>query len=202
MSFSLDRRTIRTAICVIAISFAAGDAFKDVRDYRRAGTHPAPMTVADASAASAVSPFVRRWIRLTEPLQLDCEHALLDSGDGDSGAATVILAFDQQRQHSFLVQYKGNLHCDEARALPLEGMLVEPSTKFWTTHGMSVPATPFPMIQLEVGVDPSGLLQEAEVLSGVTAICMGLLWYMWIYRRSPEQKKSNETPFAKAARVP
>jgi hypothetical protein len=201
---NLDPRFFRTAIALFALLLATGQAVKDLRDYRQAGSHPASMSMSDATAASSAMPFIRRWINLREPLQLECSQALFDGGDVEENAATIILALDEPKQHAFLLQYRGKVSCDAASTLPLEGMLVQPSAKFWTTHGMSLPNPSLPLMQIDVGSDPTGLLKEAEVLGGVVVICAALLWYTLIFsRRRPSRPiPVEETTFAKAARVP
>jgi hypothetical protein len=201
---NLHPRFFRTAIALIALLLATGQAVKDLRDYRQAGSHPASMSISDATSASSATPFIRRWIHLREPLQLECSQALYDEGDGDENAATLILAFDELRQHAFLLQYRGRVSCDAASTFPLDGMLVQPSAKFWTTHGMSLPNPSLPLMQIDLGSDPTSLLKEAEVLAGVVVICGALLWYMLIFsRRRPSRPiPVEETNFAKAARVP
>ena len=195
-------RFFRTAIALSAVLFATGDALKDLRDYRKAGTHPATMSVSDATAASAAMPFVRRWIHLSEPLQLDCSQALYDEGDVEENAATMILALDESRQHAFLLRYRGKLDCDAASQVPMQGMLVPASAKFWTVHGMTVPATSYPLMELQVGSDPKGLLREAEVLAGVVAVSLALLWYLWVFPKTKRSLIAPEGGFAKAARAP
>jgi hypothetical protein len=201
---NLDPRFFRTAIALLALLLATGQAVKDLRDYRQAGSYPASMSISDATRASSAAPFVRRWIHLREPLQLACSQAVYDEGDVDENAATLILALDQFRQHAFLLQYRGKVSCDAASTFPLEGMLVQPSAKFWTTHGMSLPNPSIPLMQIDVGSNPTGLLKEAEVLAGVVVICGALLWYMLIFsRRRPSRPiPFKESGFAKAARVP
>lgn len=182
----------------IALVFAVVTVVKDVRDYRRAGSKPGEMTVAQAREASAATPFVRRWIRITEPLQIDCKQALQQS-ENDKVTAIVILAFDQSRQQPFLLDYPRDAeNCQQLRDIPMEGMLIQPEVKYWTTQGMKVPTTQYPMMGLRVGQTPKTLLNEAEVLSGVAAIMIGLLCFAYV-SGPKKQTISPEKAFAKAA---
>jgi hypothetical protein len=139
LKFDLNIRTIRTAICLIAIFLAGGDALKDYRDYRQAGSSPIPMSISEATGVYAATPFIRKWVSLTEPLELDCAQALEQTDDGKV-TSTVILAFDHEKQHAFLLDYEEEFKgCDDASIRPLIGMLDEPLTKFWTTGAKLFP---------------------------------------------------------------
>jgi len=175
---------------MLAFPLASWEAFTDFRDYRSAGSQPQEITIAQASSIRAESPSVRHWVRLTEPLQLECSQALLQTKDGKPDGA-VILAFDQTKEHAVLLKFTGNIqNCEQAGSLPMDGMLGEPWTKFWTTHGMSVPSTPTPMLGLDVGSNPQEFLQGAEVTAGVAIISLALLCWAYFSKTRPPVRRA------------
>ena len=198
MTLNSGSRIKLLAVGTLAFVIASGTVVKDVRDYRRAGTAPRDTTLAEAREVSRADPFVRRWVRLTEPLELDCGQALQETEDGKL-KATVVLAFDGSKTQPFLLDYERDQpNCEELRALPLEGILDEPLTKFWTVHGMTLPSTSNPVITLRVGAHPSGLKTEAELLTVVALISLWLLWFA--YKSGPQKPFiSPEKAFAQSA---
>jgi hypothetical protein len=190
MTLNSGSRIKLLTVGALAFVIASGSVVKDVSDYRRAGTTSSDMTLAEAREASTAHPFVRRWVRLKEPLELDCGQALQETEDGKL-KATVVLAFDESKTQPFLLDYERDQPtCEELKALPLEGILDEPLTKFWTVHGMTLPSTSNPVITLRVGARPSGLKTEAELLTVVALISLWLLWFA--YRSGP--KKTTISP--------
>lgn len=196
MKFDVNVRTIRTLVCVTGFFFAAGDALKDYRDYRQAGPSPIPISITEASAVYAATPFVRKWVSLTEPLELDCAQALEQTDDGKV-TATVILAFDAEKQHAFLLDYEEKFsNCEEARGRSLVGMLDAPLTKYWTTNGKTVPSTPNPFMHLRVGWNPEKLLQGAQVEGSVALILAIFLFVLWKFPgKHSRPVQPQETPF-------
>ena len=178
MAFQWNARTYRTAICIIGIVLAGGNALKDYRDYKNAGSTPQEMTIAQAAAASSAPGFSRRYVRLNEKLTLECSQTVQDTQD-NAVTSTLYLAFDEGKQHAFLLHYQGAVDCGDAQAQGLDGLLVPASTKFWTVHGKTVPATPNPLMELRVHSDPEDLLQGAKVSLGVCVVAFIGLWILW-----------------------
>jgi hypothetical protein len=198
MTLNSGSRIKLLAVGTLAFVIASGTVVTDVRDYRRAGTVPSDTTLTEAREVSRAHPFVRRWVRLTEPLELDCGQALQETEDGKL-KAIVVLAFDGSKTQPFLLDYERDQpNCEELKALPLEGILDEPLTKFWTVHGMTLPSTSNPVITLRVGAHPSGLKTEAELLTAVALISLWLLWFA--YKSGPSKPFiSPEKAFAQNA---
>ena len=160
--------------------------FNDLRNYRTAGSQPSDMTMADVRQAAAIKPFHQRWVRLVEPVNFDCSHAL-QWIEGDN-VTEVVLAFDASKQQPLWLEYKGGYGCETVQNIPLEGMLIKPD-KFWTNKGMFVPSSQYPLMELRVGRSPADLLREAESMGAVSLVCVGMLLLGYITR--PKKKPVN-----------
>jgi hypothetical protein len=167
------------AVGALAFVLGGADSLSNLHDYVRAGTEPTEMNLDQARAASASHPFIRRWVRLTEPLDLNCGQRLHERVDGEI-KSIIVVAFDSSKEQPVLVEYEHPPNgCEELKSVPLEGMLIQPELKYWTTHGMAAPSAKYPLLGLRVGENPSALLTQAELLGGVAIISLGMLVFAY-----------------------
>jgi hypothetical protein len=158
---------------IVGLVVSTGIALSDFREAARAGTQPAEMTMAQVRDA-VTTPFVARWVRLTEPLQIECSQGLVWT---ESGKATmVVLAYESSRQQPFWLEYEGNHSCNELGSISTEGMLVEPS-KFWIKHGMVQPSSPYPLLQLNVGETPLKVRKDAQSIALADLLFIAMLGF-------------------------
>ncbi len=168
----------------LGLALMTGFLLKDLRDYCLRGSQPSELTVAQVRETAARKPFVRRWVRLTEPLQLDCSRARGWVEDGKT--SIVVLAFDASRQQPFWVEYNDrSQNCDDLKTIALEGMLVEPE-KFWIKQGMVRPSSQYPLMELKVGATPSDLRRSAASMGAADLIFIAMLWVG--YASSPRKR--------------
>jgi hypothetical protein len=165
----------------------------DLRNYRSAGSQPSDMTIAAIGQAGTTKPFSQRWVRLVEPVNLECSHAL-QSVEG-SNVTEVVLAYDSSKEQPLWLEYKGSYACETLKDIPLEGMLVEPD-KFWSKHGMFAPPSRYPLMELKVGRSPADLLKDAESMGAACLLFLVMLSLAYITR--PKKKAvSLMSPLAK-----
>jgi len=165
----------------------------DLRNYWMAGSQPSDMTMAVLQQTAVTKPFAQRWVRLVEPVSLDCSHALRWTEGGN--VTEVVLAFDDSKQQPIWLEYRGGYNCEELKSIPLEGMLVEPD-QFWTKHGMFAPSSRYPLMELKAGRSPADLLKDAESMGAACVLFIVMLLLGYVTR--PKKKEvSLLSPLAK-----
>jgi hypothetical protein len=171
--------------------------FKGLRDYRLADSQPIEMTIAQVTEAAVREPFVPRWIRITEPLQIDCLQSRQWTEDGKT--STVVLAFDAAKQQAFWLEYRGSIDCRELRNTAFEGMLVVPE-KFWKKQGMVQPSSSYHLVELSIGETPSDLRIKVESFAAADLLFIAMLCVGFLLPGHKGQEMAASTGAARAIR--
>jgi len=177
----------------IILLLFTGFLLRDVRAYRQAGAQPRGVNVAQVQEIAAAPNFGASWIRLNEPLEMNCSQSM---GWEENGKTSfVILAYDQSKQQPFWLEYQGQHSCEEFRSLPLVGLLVPPDT-FWIKQGMIRPPLAHPLVELKVGATPADLRTNIYTWLAVELIGIAALAVAYIAR-----PKKTTPSYATAASV-
>lgn len=135
----------------IVLAIGVGGFIAEYQDYRGLGDAPRPITLAEAAAA----PDATRWVTLTDAVTPDCSSKLLEQ-TGGAVTGTRYLASDPAGERWVYLRLDGNVPC----AAPFEGTKgilkrAAPGLPGWLKeHGVQVPPSRFPLMELSVGDDP------------------------------------------------
>ena len=164
---------------------AAGSALRNYGQYQHMAKGPEQIAVADAFGAEPLP----RWVHLNGALELDCTAGGLQQTTNGTVDFTMYLAQDADKRHAFLLQFKGDVDCGTASARPLEGLLVEPSMYWWTKNNMPAPSAP--VVELDVGYDPSTRLHDAiwaALVAVMLLACSGVFWSAYVKQRARSER--------------
>jgi hypothetical protein len=142
---------------------------RHLRSYLQMGKEPEQITAAQAFEIPLDSG--SHWVRLSEKLQLNCEQALQEISS-ETVEFTEYLAQDNG-QHTFFLQYKGDTDCKAASERPLEGLLAAPPIYWWTKNKMPVPNPQ--SVELKVGYAPTEELHESIGAFLAALVMLGLV---------------------------
>jgi hypothetical protein len=183
-------------IGLVGLVVSTGISLKAMRDYYDAGTEPSEMTMAQVRDAATRTPFAVRWVRLTEPVQLDCSSAL--QWMEEDTASTIVLAFDESKQQPFWLQYNQPVTtCAQLKSIELQGILMQPE-KFWIKQGMVKPSSQYPLMELKVGQTSSDFRKNALSMGAANLIFLAMLG-LWFLSRPPKPQTHFEA-LARASR--
>jgi hypothetical protein len=152
-------RIIGITLSIAAALACAFYGLRHYQNYAHMGKRPEEITAAQAFDVPLDA--TARWVRLKEPLQLNCDKALQELSGG-SVEFTEFLAYDATGKYAFLLQYKGETTCAGTRAVPLEGLLKTAPMYWWTGNNMPTPTSD--PVELRLGEKPTADLWEALCL--------------------------------------
>jgi hypothetical protein len=135
-----------------------------MQDYRSAGPVPAEMRIEEAITPHSVSDGRVRWVHITTKMVPTCET--LKESQGTHVDKTTYLVLDETKKYGLLVEFEGNVGCDEAAQRPMEGLLMPAKTAFWESSGGSVPQTLLPLMRLIAGRKRDYYLKSAGIAGG------------------------------------
>ena len=179
-----DAKLLLIRIIGITLSIAGGLAytfygFRHYQNYAHMGDQPEEITAAQAFAVPLDAS--TRWVRLKEPLNLKCDHALQQI-DGGTVAFTEFLAYDETGKYAFLLQYKGDTDCAGTRAVPFEGVLKAAPMHWWTMNNMPYPTSD--PVELRLGEKPNEELKQAIYALIIVPFLLGVAVFLIRYQRS------------------
>jgi hypothetical protein len=150
---------VRIAFLTLCIAAALAFGYyglRHARTYARMRQQPEEITAAQAfDVPLGAGP---RWVRLNEPLKLDCDHGLQQLKDGNV-EFTEYLAYDETGKYAFLLQYKGDAGCARTPSVPGQALLKTPPMYWWTINNMPVPTSD--PVELKIAADPADERNDA-----------------------------------------
>jgi hypothetical protein len=142
------------ALGAIVLAIGVGGFLAEYQDYRGLGDAPRPITLSEADAA----PDATRWVTLTDPVTPDCNSRLQEQSGG-SVTGTRYLASDAGGERWVYLRLHGDVPC-AASLDGAQGILkrADSGLPAWLKeHGVQVPASRFPLMELSVGDDPGSI---------------------------------------------
>jgi hypothetical protein len=187
------------AIRIALITLCAGGGLaaryyglRHAQSYARMAKQPEEITAAQAFAVPLDQG--PRWVRLKEPLQVNCDHALQELTNGVVDF-TEYLGYDATGKYAFLIRYKGDTDCGGTQAVQWEGLLKSPPMYWWTTNKMPYPASE--PVELQLQAKPTEELKEAVSAFVIVPMAIGLVAVF--ARARPLKPKSPQQQFQERA---
>jgi hypothetical protein len=186
-------RIILVTLCVGGGVAAGYYAMSHARSYARMGNQPEEITAAQAfDVPLDAGP---RWVRLKEPLKVNCDHALQELTNGVVDF-TEYLGYDATGKYAFLIQYKGDTNCAGTQAVPWEGLLKSPPMYWWTINHMPDPNSE--PVELKLQANPTEELKEAIGAFVALVMLIGSA-AVFAWARPPKPKSPQQHFQARAA---
>lgn len=193
-----DAKLFLTRIIGITLSIAGALActFYGLRHYHNyAHMGKQPEEISAAQAFDVPLDANTRWVRLKEPLNLNCDHALQQI-DGGTVEFTEFLAYDETGKYAFLLQYKGDTDCAGTRAVPFEGVLRAAPVRWWTMNNMPNPTSD--PVELRLGEKPNEELKQAIYVLIIVPFVLWLTVFLIRYQRPDYPQPANRPPQGRA----
>ena len=90
---------------------------------------------------------------------------------------TTHLVLDETNKYGLLVEFEGNVNCEEAAQRPMEGLLMPAKTSFWENNGGTLPQTVLPLMRLMAGRKRNYYLMNAGIAAGFMLV-MGTVFVL------------------------
>lgn len=177
-------------IAFLTLCTAAALAFgyygvRHARSYARMGQQPEEISAAQAFDVPLNSG--PRWVRLNEPLQLDCTHGLQQIKNGNV-EFTEYLGYDETGKHAFLLQFKGDAGCARTPSILDAGLLRTPPMYWWTINNMPVPTSD--PVELKIGADPAEERNDAIYSFLLLLMMIGMIALLSLPQKKRPQRAS------------
>jgi len=157
-------------LCTVAALVFGYYGLRHTRSYARMGQQPEEITAAQAfDVPLDAGP---RWVRLKEPLKVDCDHGLQQIKGGNV-EFTEYLAYDATGKYAFLLQSKGDADCAATPSVPGEGLLKAPPMYWWTINNMTVPTSD--PVELKLDAKPAEERKDAMYSFLLLLLMVGMI---------------------------
>lgn len=179
-------RVLMVSLCVAGALASGFYGQRHARSYMRMGKQPEEITAAQAFDVPLDGG--PRWVRLKEPLTVNCDRGLQQI-KGSNVEFTEYLAYDATGKYAFLVQYKGDSGCAGTASIQGEGLLKSPPMYWWTMNNMPAPNSD--PVELKLDAQPKDEFWEAVyafALFAVAAVFAAVFALSGRKPKSPQQQ--------------
>ncbi len=175
-------RIVFLVVCTAAACAFGYYGLRHARTYASMGQQPEEITAAQAFDVPLNSG--PRWVRLNEPLKLDCDHGLQQLKDSNV-EFTEFLAYDETGKYAFLLRYKGDAGCARTPSVPGKALLNAPPMYWWTMNNMPSPNSD--PVELKVDADPSEERNEAMSCFALLLMMIGMIVLLSLPKKTSRQ---------------